>query len=105
VREISVQELKARRDSGEDFVLLDVREPAEVATASIAGALTIPMGQIPQRLAALPPDRPIVVMCHHGGRSANVTGFLNANGYPDAVNLEGGIDAWSLTIDSAVARY
>lgn len=103
--EISVDELRARRDAGDDFVLLDVREPVEVATASIPGAVTIPMGQIPLHLAELPTDRPIVVMCHHGARSANVTGFLNANGYPNAVNLDGGIDAWSLNVDSSVARY
>jgi rhodanese-related sulfurtransferase len=105
VTEISVQELKRRRDAKEDLVLLDVREPDEVATASIAGATVIRMSEIPLRLAELPHERPIVVMCHHGGRSANVTNFLNANGYPNAVNLDGGIDAWSAQIDPAIARY
>jgi rhodanese-related sulfurtransferase len=105
VTEISVQELKRRRDAKEDLVLLDVREPDEVATASIAGATVIRMSEIPLRLAELPHERPIVVMCHHGGRSANVTNFLNANGYPNAVNLDGGIDAWSGQIDPAIARY
>lgn len=103
--EISVAELKAKRDAGEDLVLLDVREPDEIATAAVSGATTIPMGQIPGQLAALPADRPIVVMCHHGGRSAQVTGFLNANGFENAVNLDGGIDAWSLAIDPTVPRY
>jgi len=103
--EISVAELQARRAAAADFVLLDVREPDEVETASVAGATTIPMGEVPQRLAELPQDRPIVVMCHHGRRSANVTSFLNANGYPNAINLEGGIDAWSVQIDPSVPRY
>jgi rhodanese-related sulfurtransferase len=103
--EISVGQLKARRDAGDDIVLLDVRELDEVATASLAGATVIAMAEIPARLADLPTDKPIVVMCHHGSRSAHVTGFLNANGYPNAVNLEGGIDAWSSQIDPAVPRY
>ena len=103
--QIAVDELKRRRDAGEDFVLLDVREPDELATASIPWATAIPMGQIPTRMEELPRDRPIVVMCHHGGRSDRVTQFLNANGYDNAVNLDGGIDAWSLTIDPSVPRY
>jgi rhodanese-related sulfurtransferase len=103
--EISVGQLKARRDAGDDIVLLDVRELDEVATASLAAATVIAMAEIPARLADLPTDKPIVVMCHHGSRSAHVTGFLNANGYPNAVNLEGGIDAWSSQIDPAVPRY
>jgi rhodanese-related sulfurtransferase len=105
VTEISVAELKRRRDAGEGLMLLDVREPSEVARASVAGATVIRMGEVPLHLAELPHERPIVVMCHHGGRSANVTHFLNANGFPNAVNLDGGIDAWSLEIDPAVARY
>jgi len=105
VTEISVAELKRRRDAGEGLMLLDVREPSEVARASVAGATVIAMGEIPLHLAELPQERPIVVMCHHGSRSANVTHFLNANGFPNAVNLDGGIDAWSLEIDPAVARY
>ena len=103
--EISVAELKRRRDAGEALVLLDVREPDEIATASIADATLIPMGEIPQRAAELPADVPIVVMCHAGGRSARVTHYLNDNGFPNAVNLAGGIDAWSVSIDGDVPRY
>lgn len=103
--EISVAELKRRRDANEDLLLLDVREPNEVATASVAGAKVIRMSEVPLHLAELPRERPIVVMCHHGSRSANVTHFLNANGFPNAVNLDGGIDAWSAQIDPAIARY
>ncbi len=103
--EISVAELQRRRAAGEKLVLLDVREPDEIAAASLAGATLIPMGEIPARASELPHDRPIVVMCHGGGRSARVTQYLNQNGYPDAVNLAGGIDAWSVQIDPAVPRY
>ena len=103
--EISVEELKQKRDAHDDMMLLDVREPDELATASVAGATAIRMAEVPQRLAELPTDRPIVVMCHHGGRSAHVTEFLNTNGFANAVNLDGGIDAWSLQIDPTGARY
>jgi rhodanese-related sulfurtransferase len=103
--EITVRDLAARRAANEPLLLLDVREPDEVATAAIAGATVIRMAEIPQNLGHLPNDRPIVVMCHHGSRSAHVTGFLNSNGFANAVNLDGGIDAWSREIDPAVARY
>jgi rhodanese-related sulfurtransferase len=103
--EITVAQLKQKRDAGEQFILLDVREPDEVAIASIAAATTIPMAEIPQHVSSLPTDRPIVVMCHHGGRSAAVTNFLNTNGYENAVNLAGGIDAWASQIDHTVSRY
>lgn len=103
--EMTVEELKRRRDAGERLVLLDVREPDEIVTASLSGVTPIPMGEIPARYGELPLDAPIVVMCHSGGRSARVTRFLNQNGYENAVNLEGGIDAWSTRIDPAVPRY
>ena len=103
--EITVDELKRRRDAGEALLLLDVREPDEIATASVGGATLIPMGEIVARASELPAGVPIVVMCHSGGRSARVTEYLNQNGHPGAVNLAGGIDAWSTRIDPAVPRY
>jgi rhodanese-related sulfurtransferase len=105
VTEISVADLARRHDAGEDFVLLDVREPDEIATASIPWALTIPMGEIPDRIGELPGDKPIAVLCHSGGRSGRVTAYLNQNGLTNAVNVAGGIDAWSTSIDPAVPRY
>ena len=105
MNEISVTELKAKHDAGEDFMLLDVREPDEIATASVDWATVIPMGEIPERLAELPADKPIAVMCHAGGRSARVTAFLNQNGFPEAANVTGGITAWSTTIDPSVPTY
>jgi rhodanese-related sulfurtransferase len=105
VTEISVDDLKRRRDAGDDLVLLDVREPEELATASIPWATAIPMMEIPARYAELPRDKPLVVMCHHGTRSAHVAQFLEANGFRNAVNLDGGIDAWSVAIDQKVPRY
>jgi rhodanese-related sulfurtransferase len=105
VNEITVSDLKAKHDAGEDFLLLDVREPHEIVTASIPWALTIPMGEVPQRLAELPTDKPIAVLCHGGARSGRITAFLNDNGYPHAVNVAGGIDAWSTQIDPTVPVY
>ena len=102
---ISVGELAQKRDAGEDFVLLDVREPDEIATASIDGALAIPMGEIPERLAELPEAKPIYVLCHVGGRSARVTEFLRRNGFAAAANVTGGIRAWSREIDPTVPDY
>jgi rhodanese-related sulfurtransferase len=89
----------------EGALLLDVREPAEVAICRVAGSRAIPMRQIPENVADLPRDRPILVLCHHGGRSRRVTQFLHANGFANAANVAGGIDAWAGTIDPTLARY
>lgn len=89
----------------EGALLLDVREPSEVATCSIAGSRHIPMRQIPENLADLPRDRRIVVLCHHGGRSLRVTEFLRANGFTRVSNIAGGIDAWATEIDPSLPRY
>jgi rhodanese-related sulfurtransferase len=105
VNEISVTELAKKHNAGEDFVLLDVREPDELAIASIPWAVAIPMGDVPVRLEELPKDKPIAVLCHGGTRSGRVTRFLNENGYPAAVNVAGGIRAWSNDVDPSVPSY
>jgi rhodanese-related sulfurtransferase len=105
VNEISVSELAKKHNAGEDFILLDVREPDELAIASIPWAMAIPMGDVPVRYEELPKDKPIAVMCHGGTRSGRVTKFLNENGYPNAVNVAGGIRDWSATIDPNVPDY
>jgi rhodanese-related sulfurtransferase len=102
--EIDPFELKRRLSKGDKSLILDVREPWEIATASIAGTLNIPMGEIPSRLAELDPDRETIVICHHGVRSAQVAMYLARNGFDHVLNLTGGIDAWS-EIDPAVPRY
>jgi rhodanese-related sulfurtransferase len=86
-------------------LLLDVREPDEVATCAVAGSRSIPMRQVPENTAQLPRDRQILVLCHHGGRSQRVTQFLRANGFANATNVAGGIDAWAAEIDPSLARY
>ena len=90
--------------NGENPLILDVREPWEIATASLDGTVNIPMGDIPSRLAELDPDRETIVMCHHGVRSAQVAMYLARNGFERVLNLAGGIDAWS-DVDSSVPRY
>jgi len=91
--------------SGSDVVLLDVREHDELAVASVAGAVHIPMREVPARLAELDATKPLVVMCHSGGRSRRVAEFLQGNGFSNVFNLKGGIDAWSTQLDSRVPRY
>jgi rhodanese-related sulfurtransferase len=90
-----------------DFVLIDCREASEHATARIEGSVLLPMSQWAERqpdLAAFH-GKHVVVHCHHGGRSLRVTQWLRENGFPDAQNLSGGIDAWSQEIDQSVPRY
>lgn len=105
--EIDVRTVQQMRERGEKFTLLDCREGGEVATARIEGSLHIPMRETPARLGELPADKDarIVVHCHHGGRSQRVTQFLRQQGFENAQNMTGGIDAWSLEIDPAVPRY
>jgi rhodanese-related sulfurtransferase len=92
----------AQRD---DVVLLDVREPAEIAVASVASAVQIPMREVPARLDELARDKPVIVMCHSGRRSYRVAEYLLGSGFTQVFNLRGGIDAWSTQIDSHVPRY
>jgi adenylyltransferase/sulfurtransferase len=86
-------------------LLIDVREPHEVAICAIDGSRRIPMQQIPGQLEALPRDRLILVHCHHGGRSLRVTQYLRAQGFTQVSNVAGGIDAWAELIDPSLARY
>ena len=102
---ISVHRLEEMRKTGEEHTLLDIREDEEVATASIDGALHIPMNSLPENLGQLPKNQPLVVMCHVGGRSAQVQSWLLSNGYQNALNLEGGIAAWSAEIDPKIPSY
>ena len=89
----------------EQPLLLDVREPWEYERARIAGAELVPMREVAARLDEIDPARPIVAICHHGGRSLQVALFLEKNGYHNVHNLAGGVDAWSRTVDPAVPLY
>ena len=81
-----------------------MREGWEHAAAAIEGDLHVPMGSVPTRVSEIPKEHPVVVVCHHGARSRKVMLWLRQQGY-DAINLEGGIDAWSREVDSSLPRY
>jgi len=91
------------------LLVLDVREPWEVALAAIdlpgATMRSMPMREVPARLAELDPTQPVLCFCHHGARSAQVVAFLERAGFASAYNLAGGIDAWSRDVDPGVPRY
>ena len=96
-------------DGSAPLLLLDVREPWEVETAAIrvegASSVAIPMGEVPARLAEIGRSQPVVCICHHGARSAQVVAFLERSGYAAVYNLAGGVDAWSQQVDGRVPRY
>lgn len=104
-RRLSVHELKARLDRREPVCLVDVRTPGEIEIASLPGAVTLNGPADLNRLAALNPNTPIVVFCHHGHRSDLVAMHLERLGHGNVSSLEGGIEAWSLDIDPNVPRY
>jgi len=104
--EVTPEEVKAKLEAQEPFTLLDVREPWEFETARIEGAKLMPMGDVPSRAHhELDPDEPIVVVCHHGVRSLNVTHWLRQQGFEKAQSMRGGIDAWSRAVDGKVPVY
>jgi len=97
--------IKRWPDYGHTLTLLDVREPDELERAAVAGALCIPMREVPERAAEVDRTKPVVVMCHSGRRSWVVAQYLQENGFENVYNLAGGIDAWSLQVDSSIPRY
>ena len=108
IRPAQFQEWLAQH-AGAQPLVLDVREPWEVQTASVTPdgfeLLNIPMQQIPAQLNQLDEDRPIACLCHHGMRSLHVASFLEQNGYTNITNVTGGIDLWSAERDPSVPRY
>jgi rhodanese-related sulfurtransferase len=105
IREVSVEELKARRDRGEKPLVLDVREASELQLARIPDVVHVPMNEVPQRLDELDKDAEIIVMCHAGGRSMRVAHYLSSEGFTNVANLTGGIAAWSHSVDATVPHY
>lgn len=107
MQQITPAQLKSWLDdaSREQPVLLDVREPWEHEKARIEGSQLVPMREVPARVAEIAPDREVVAICHHGGRSMQVAMFLEKQGFKRVHNLVGGIDAWSRTVDPAVPTY
>jgi adenylyltransferase/sulfurtransferase len=105
IPEISVEELKAMRDRGDAFVLVDVREPHEWPIADLADSVKIPLGTLPQNLGKLSKDDEIVVYCRSGARSGNAVQFLQRQGFEKAKNLAGGILRWADAIEPSMPKY
>lgn len=103
VEEISAAETAGLLKAGK-IKLLDVRTPEEYAIASIRGAVLVTDENVPEILA-LPKETPIIVHCHHGGRSMSAARFLKEKGFTDVRNMAGGIEAWSVDVDPSVPRY
>ena len=104
--EIDPESVHRMSKGGERFTLLDVREPWEFDAARIEGAKLMPMGDVASRAhQELDPEDHIVVYCHHGVRSMNVTAWLRQQGFEKAQSMAGGIDAWSRKVDAKVQVY
>jgi rhodanese-related sulfurtransferase len=104
VAEITPTEFVERRSRGESLTLLDVREEWELGVASVPDVVHIPMGEVADRLGELDRGREVVVLCRSGRRSLQVANFLQQNGFR-AVNLAGGILAWSRELDATIPTY
>jgi molybdopterin/thiamine biosynthesis adenylyltransferase/rhodanese-related sulfurtransferase len=102
---ITAAELKTMQDRGEKFYLVDVREPAEWEIVRIPGAVLIPKGDLPSRLAELPQDKPIITYCKTGVRSAEALALLKNAGFKDAMHVQGGVTAWANQVDSSQPVY
>jgi adenylyltransferase/sulfurtransferase len=103
--DLTAVEVKSRIDRGDDFVLIDVREPHEYQIASIPKANLIPLGELPKRLTELNPSDEFVMHCKSGVRSAKAVALLKENGFKKVRNMKGGILAWSDTVDPSVPKY
>ncbi|MEQ9308305.1 MAG: rhodanese-like domain-containing protein [Balneolaceae bacterium] len=103
MKEITVEELKTKKENGEDFFLLDVREMTEYLVSNLDGE-HIPLGELDARLSEIEDrkDAEVVVMCRSGGRSGKACQYLSAKGFSNVSNLKGGITAWSKQIDPSI---
>jgi rhodanese-related sulfurtransferase len=103
--EIDVHTFDEMRRTGTPLAILDVREAGEIAICSFENSINIPMNLIPDSLDELPGESPLVVICHSGMRSQQVTIWLRQMGYENAANLQGGIDAWARQVDRSMPVY
>ena len=104
MKEISVSELKARLDSGDDIQIIDVRERNEYEYCNIGGD-PMPMGEIMRNLDRIAKEKDVIVHCKSGGRSGSIVNALMARGFTNVINLRGGIIAWSQEIDPSIPKY
>src|ERR1700751_5021597 len=103
--EITPADVKARMDRGEQLVLIDVREAGEHQVCRIEGAKLVPLGSLAASLQTLPDVDEVICYCHHGMRSLDAAAWLRFQGIEKAKSLAGGIERWSLEVDSSVPRY
>jgi adenylyltransferase/sulfurtransferase len=105
IQNIRPTELKTRLDAGEDLFVLDVRMDWELAISHLDFAKQIVLDELPERMTEIPQDRPVVVICRSGGRSMQACQFLEAQGWPDLYNLEGGILEWARQVDPSLPTF
>lgn len=104
--EITPEELHQRLQAGEDLQLVDVREEMEFEYGHLPGSLLLPLGELPRRANEIRAEGPVVLICHHGVRSAQALGYLRHRlGRTNLLNLRGGVDAWTDQVDPAFPRY
>jgi rhodanese-related sulfurtransferase len=104
-KSVSPKELSEHLEKSENVKFIDVREPVEYEIARVEKAELLPLSHFNEWIDTLELEDEIVVMCHHGIRSANVCMYLAQNGFENVSNLEGGIDLWSIEVDETVPRY
>jgi rhodanese-related sulfurtransferase len=102
---IEVEDLQRLRSEGKALSVLDVRESWELAICRLDPCLHVPLATLPARFGELPRELPLIVVCHHGIRSAQAVAWLRAKGFDNAVNLTGGIDSWARRIDRSMGTY
>ncbi|MDJ0619650.1 MAG: rhodanese-like domain-containing protein [Calothrix sp. MO_192.B10] len=110
ITQISVEEVAQRLSAGESEIqLVDVREPQEVAIASIDGFVNLPLSEFAQWAEQVPsrfnPQTETLVLCHHGMRSAQMCQWLLSQGFTNVKNISGGIDAYSVLVDPSIPQY
>jgi adenylyltransferase/sulfurtransferase len=103
--DLEPEQVHHARQTGQPYLLVDIREPFEINLANITDSLAIPMGEIDNRLTEIPKDIPVVIFCRNGIRSAQVVRQLVKKSYSNVRNLHGGINAWSDQVDPSIARY
>jgi rhodanese-related sulfurtransferase len=104
--EISAEELHRRLQAGDDLQLIDVRQPEEFDYCHLPGSVLLPLDEVPRRADEIRADGPVVLICHHGVRSAQALGYLRHRlGRTNLLNLRGGVAAWAAQVDPAFPRY
>ena len=104
--DISPEDLHRRLLAGEDLQLVDVREEMEFDYCHLPGSLLLPLDELPRRAAEIRTEGPVVMICHHGVRSAHATAYLRQHlGRPNVLNLRGGVAAWAARVDPSFPTY